>query len=558
MSWRKRLLACRLSTLLVLVLCALAVPAVWAQTPPRPAELRVVGDNNFPPFLFLDAAGNPQGYTVDLWRLWEQKTGVRVYLSAMQWDQAQQTLQDGGADVIDTIYRTPPREALYDFARPYADQPGAIYRHASLTGIRDLSGLQGFQVGVQAGDACIDHLARAGITAVRTYPSYAALLDGAQAGQIRLFCMDDYPAGYYLYQRGLHQEFVKAFVLYHGEVTHAVRKGDARTLALVEQGMSAITAEEREGLRRRWLSAPEPRLVDLPPAVLGALAGGVGVAGLLVIWVLLLRRQVHRRTAELERERQGLLAVINTIPDLVWLKDPQGRYLACNRRFEQLYGVEERALLGHTDYDFVDVDTADFFRENDRRAMEAGEPRANEAVLTFASDGHKERVQTIKAPVRGPDGRLIGVLGIARDLTDLLAARDALDEQRARVHRLQQMAGAVDWTVDLATLRWHWDEAHDRLLGRPAGAGEPGLDALLAHVVPHDRDRVRLALAPALAGEPVAPIPFGLLGADGQIRPAELLTRIESDAHGRPARLHGVTRLRDGNRDIPSGVPSPA
>ncbi len=76
------------------------------------ASLRVVTDNNYPPYVISNADGQPEGYIVDLWRLWERKTGVQVEFKAMQWADAQRAMHDGQADVIDMIFRTPVREQL--------------------------------------------------------------------------------------------------------------------------------------------------------------------------------------------------------------------------------------------------------------------------------------------------------------------------------------------------------------------------------------------------------------------------------------------------------------
>ncbi|MEW6695359.1 MAG: transporter substrate-binding domain-containing protein [Pseudomonadota bacterium] len=528
--------------LLVSAWGVLAQPA--AASPPR--DIRVVADHNFPPFVFLDAEGRPQGYTVDLWRLWETKTGVRVQLDALQWDEAQRQMRAGAADVIDTIYRTPQREAWLDFLTPYATQTGAIFRHVMLTPVRDLQGLQGFTVGVQAGDACVDHLELAGVHNRRAYPTYRALFEAVAAGQVWLFCIDDYPAAYFLHQFGLQQQFVKAFDLYRGDVSHAVRKGDTATRALVAQGMQAITPQEREALRRRWLAPQDDtRRWAIPDGLPWALAVLAVLLLALGAWIALLRRQVRRRTAELLRDREALASILDAIPDLVWLKDPVGRYLACNRRFEQLYGVPQRSLLGRTDYDFVDVATADAFRAHDQRAIEAGAPHVNEEVLTFASDGHRERVQTIKTSVRGADGRLIGVLGVARDLTELLSMRDALAQERLLRRWLQRLVGAAPFSVDLATQRWQWDADLDALLQRPPDdRAAPSLEALLACLPAEDRTPVRAALQEAMAGQGPSTLALRLQRPDGTLHDAELLLHAERDTHGRPLRLHGLLRLR--------------
>lgn len=112
-----------------------------------------------------------------------------------------------------------------------------------------------------------------------------------------------------------------------------------------------------------------------------------------------------------------LKTILNTIPDLVWLKDVNGVYLACNPRFESFIGKKEHEIVGKTDYDFFDKDLADFFRKNDHAAIEKGDLNANEEMITFASDRHQETLETTKTPVYDHMGNLIGVLGIGHDIT---------------------------------------------------------------------------------------------------------------------------------------------
>ena len=124
-----------------------AAPAQTSRPP-----LVVTLDDNYPPYVFRNADGKVEGYLVDLWALWQKKSGRKVELIATSWTDAQQMIQNGNADVIDLIYRTPPRESLYDFSKPYADLSVLIYNHASISGIRNVETLRGFQIGVQDGD----------------------------------------------------------------------------------------------------------------------------------------------------------------------------------------------------------------------------------------------------------------------------------------------------------------------------------------------------------------------------------------------------------------------
>ena len=145
------------------------------------------------------------------------------------------------------------------------------------------------------------------------------------------------------------------------------------------------------------------------------------IIGTLVVWGarFLARIELEREwmTASVALSEARLRTLVSTIPDLIWLKDPEGVYLACNSAFERFYGAKEADIVGKSDYDFVPRELADFFRANDRAAIEAGGPRINEEWLTFAGSGRRILAETTKTPMFGQQGELLGVLGIARDIT---------------------------------------------------------------------------------------------------------------------------------------------
>lgn len=121
---------------------------------------------------------------------------------------------------------------------------------------------------------------------------------------------------------------------------------------------------------------------------------------------------------ELSKEKTLLKTLVQTIPDLVWLKDKDGIYLTCNKRFEDFFGAKEKDIIGKSDYDFVDKELADFFTMHDKKVMQTDRICVNEEEITFASDGHTEIVQATKIPMHNSDGSIMGVLGISRDITE--------------------------------------------------------------------------------------------------------------------------------------------
>ncbi len=407
--------------------CLLVLSLAWPWLATN-AALRVVSDDNYPPYVFRDADGRVQGYLVDLWKLYETKTGTPVEFVPTRRIEAQRQILSGEADVIDTFNITPARLSKYEFSEPYVRLPVGIYSHHSITGIASSASLRGFQVGVQEGDACIDHLESEGIHTLVRYKNNDAIIDAALAGQIRIFCLDDSPANFYLYRHQAQDEFIRAFELYQGEFHRAVRKGDTALLARVEQGMANISEAEKSALMKKWMGSPIPHQ-QLGTLVLLGIAGILIIGLLLALWISLLRRAVRKKTAEVDREKANLAALVQNIPDLVWVKSAQGVFLSCNAQFERLYGKPAREIIGKTDYDFVSRELGDFFRENDRLAMQSDKPRKNEEWLTFAGESEPRLFETLKTAVRDDHGKIIGVLGVSRDISERYRAEQT--ERRA-------------------------------------------------------------------------------------------------------------------------------
>jgi PAS domain S-box-containing protein len=145
-----------------------------------------------------------------------------------------------------------------------------------------------------------------------------------------------------------------------------------------------------------------------------------------------MRDQAEQHLVQTEEFQRTLLA---TIPDLVWLKNGEGVYLTCNHAFERLYGVTVAELVGKTDYDFVGRELAESFREHDRKATTTGQTVVNEEWLTFADNGYRGLFETTKTPMRDKAGRLIGVLGVARDITVRKESETVLAKQVEELSR---------------------------------------------------------------------------------------------------------------------------
>ncbi|MEA3643418.1 MAG: PAS domain S-box protein, partial [Lamprobacter sp.] len=443
-----------LTSLCLMLLLALSLRPAFAQE----RILRVVGDENYPPYLFINAEGEADGFLADLWQRWSQATGIPVDLQPLQWDLAQQRLLEGEADVIENLFKTPQRLPLYAFSEPYATLPVAIYRDRSIGGLTKLETLRGFQIGVMQGDACIDWLSNRGIHDLVPYEDYRAVIAAAKAQEIKVFCMDEYPANFYLYQLDAHRQLVKAFELYAGQFHRATRKDAEATLDLVKQGMASIPEAEIAALRRQWLMEPTDyrRTAMLALQGIAALSLTLMLVGL---WVILLRRAVSHRTTESERAKQALLeredqlrALGDNLPKgfiyQYQVVDGKPRFCYVSAGVERVLGFSAEQLQADSDWVFARVPQDARERNAEAGAKSAAEMSDFSELLPFHHpDGRLRWLLIQSRPRRDAEGEIVWD-GITLDVTDQQEAKARFQDGERR-HRQQLESLVAERTAAL-------------------------------------------------------------------------------------------------------------
>jgi diguanylate cyclase (GGDEF)-like protein/PAS domain S-box-containing protein len=122
-----------------------------------------------------------------------------------------------------------------------------------------------------------------------------------------------------------------------------------------------------------------------------------------------------------------LHTVINSSDDLIFYKDCQLRYLGCNKSFENLVAQKEAEIIGKTDFELFEKDLAQIFRKEDFEVLDCNNLITTSEWLIFKNK--KILFQTKKIPFRYKDKKKNGILGIARDLTNLYEIQEKLKEQ---------------------------------------------------------------------------------------------------------------------------------
>ena len=155
-----------------------------------------------------------------------------------------------------------------------------------------------------------------------------------------------------------------------------------------------------------------------------------------------LEERVHSRTAEVRRSRELLDAVLENLPDTVFLKDLRDdcRYLFVNKAGENLFGRSREELVGHIDHELFPREQADHCLEGDRGVADSGRARSSEEHQV--TEGGVRVLESNKVPIVDSEGAPQFLLGIVRDITAQRGVEDQL-RQMQRMDAVGQLTGGI-------------------------------------------------------------------------------------------------------------------
>jgi len=197
--------------------------------------------------------------------------------------------------------------------------------------------------------------------------------------------------------------------------------------ALMESGQSLnreeMVVNPRTG-EKRWLQTTKVPLRDKEGKVVGLM--GIN------------RDITDRKRAEeaLASAHRLLEAMLDNIPDRIYFKDTQCRFVQCNRAVARRVGVEDpKQVIGKTDFDFYPPEKAEEFRKDDQRIMQSGEPLLNKTEQVIKPNGEMTWSSIAKVPLRDREGKIVGLVGISRDITDQKRAEEVLRQSRDELEK---------------------------------------------------------------------------------------------------------------------------
>lgn len=149
-------------------------------------------------------------------------------------------------------------------------------------------------------------------------------------------------------------------------------------------------------------------------------------------------------------------ALFDNVPEVAWVKDAEGRFVAVSQRFADACGVSQRRLIGRTDWDIWPGEMAQRCSEQERKVSASGLP--DRMAFPGAAGGEEKWTEIVRAPIMGGDGRLIGTMGIARDVSPyrLAALRQRLASRqviRAREEEKRRLSGFLHDEIGALVMR---------------------------------------------------------------------------------------------------------
>ncbi len=243
-------------------------------------------------------------------------------------------------------------------------------------------------------------------------------------------------------------------------------------------------------------------------------------------------------------EREFARALLDAIPDRMYVKDLENRFVQINRQLVDVLHLKEAAeALGKTDFDFFRQDHAQEAFEEEEKIVRTGEPLVGKLEEEVMMDGRSTWLLTTKLPLRDASGKIVGTFGISKDITEIKRTEEALRHSEERYRGLLESVMDYYYTVRLHDGAGVAILHSDGCLGvtgytRQEYEADPGLWVRMIH--PEDVSRVVEKLDRLLASGVAEAVEHRIIHKDGSVRWIRNTPTPHFDEQGRLISYEGV------------------
>lgn len=296
-------------------------------------------------------------------------------------------------------------------------------------------------------------------------------------------------------------------------------KGLAWLTFLVAAGL--IVFERFEHVLFPQLSSLQHQAATMCAGTIAAVVGAYYLTRKLDM-ALSLHAQAEKK---LSLERNLFRTVTDNIPDSIFAKDTGGRYLLANKAFATRHGVKSPDdLLGKTVFDLLPNERAAVLHADDLQAMRSNGSSLETERTVVDAEGNLTVLQTTKVPLIDRSEKVVGIVGLHRDITHRKMAEERLRHSEANLAAAQRIAHFGSVELDLANLddpgenSVRWSDEVFRIFGYEPGGVEVSRQTYFRSIHPDDRENVRMALDCGIHEAKPFAIDFRVIRPDGTER----------------------------------------
>lgn len=344
-----------------------------------PATFIVGGDHDYPPYEYLDEEGNPTGYNVELSQAIAEVMGIKVEFRLDDWSKIRQDLENGKVDILQGMVASKARGQFYNFSPPHIFVHESVFARLKTATVSSLEDLQGKELIVQKNGFMHDYLREQKLDAIFIpVDTHAAALRLLASGKHDYALVGNLPGLYLGRELGLTNIKPVGNPFLGQPYAYATNKGNDELMAIFSEGLAILknTGKQQE-IYNRWLGPLElesgywKKFLPLGAAVVGTLLlllGGVS------LWNRSLKKEVDRRTKELQQHQQQLIQAdkmaslgtlvsgmaheINNPNSLTLLNVP-----ILKKSFKSIEGVLENHYHQHGDFEMGGLDYSEMREE---------------------------------------------------------------------------------------------------------------------------------------------------------------------------------------------------
>jgi len=410
--------------------------------------LKVGIDPNLPPYIYLDDKGNVTGFEIELLREILKQQGIAYEFHPELWSINLKKLKNGEIDLHPSVMWTEPRERILDYSTVVAWFNITLFVRQG-SAVKSISDLENGTILVER-----DTIWHAWL--VENVPHLnLVLLDTSEEALSRLSA-GEADAALMMYENGLYFQRKHKLNNIHSvgerifefESRIAFPEGSDTLRSKINDGI--VHARENGTYDRcyvKWFAALEPTPWIANPAVkiISSIAALLfGTLALLAIWSRMLNHRVSEITEKYKSGQNELKlaqTAIDTIHDMVWIKDTKNNHITVNKSAAESVGFTIEELKGTNMMEHF-PDEAEGFYQDDLEVIKTKKPKLGIIERISAKD-EKLWISTDKHPIFDDENNVTGILVIVTDITEQKEVQSALEKTESQMKLAQTVIDTI-------------------------------------------------------------------------------------------------------------------